>query len=97
MINHRITENSFIARIAAWKLGTPRVAIVIGTTIYLFGATREAFLSDPRWVKHELCHVRQFSDHGFVPFIAMYLIESILNGYYNNKYEVEARMAEIGD
>ena len=93
-MNYSIKENSWIAKIAAFKLRTKRVAIVIGKTIHLHNTSKEDFLKDERWVNHELCHVKQFQQHGFVPFIAKYLWESIKNGYYNNKYEVEAREAE---
>jgi len=90
-----IKENSFVARIAAFKLGTQSVAIVIGKTIHLHNTTEEAFLQNKRWLKHELCHIRQFQQHGYLPFIVKYLWESIRSGYYNNKYEAEARAAEL--
>ena len=90
-----IKENSFVARIAAFKLGTKSVAIVIGKTIHVHNTTEEAFLQNKRWLKHELCHIRQFQQHGYFSFIVKYLWESILNGYYSNKYEVEARAAEL--
>jgi len=90
----RIRENSWIARIAAWKLSSKQVAIVIGKTIHLHNTTKEEFLQNERWVKHELCHIRQFKEHGFFRFIIMYLWESMKKGYYNNKYEAEARQAE---
>jgi hypothetical protein len=93
-MNYSIKENSWIARLAAFKLKTKRVAIVIGSTIHLHHTTKEEFLNDQRWVKHELCHVRQFRENGFLSFIAKYVWESIKNGYYNNKYEAEAREAE---
>lgn len=94
MIVYSIKENSRIAKLAALKLHTRRVAIVIGKTIHLHNTSRQEFLNDERWVKHELCHVKQFQQYGFVPFIAKYLWESIKHGYYNNKYEIEARAAE---
>jgi hypothetical protein len=90
----RIKENSFLARIAAMKLRSGRVAMVIGKTIHLHNVTRADFLKEESWVKHELCHVQQFKKHGFVPFLAKYVWESIKHGYYNNKFEVEAREAE---
>lgn len=93
-MNCSIKENSWIAKLAAFKLKTKRVAIVIGNTIHLHHTSKEAFLNDERWVKHELCHVKQFQQNGFVPFIIKYVWESIKKGYYNNKYEVEAREAE---
>lgn len=90
-----IKENSLLARIAAFKLGTKRVAMVIGNTIHLYNTTKEEFLNDKRWLKHELCHIRQFKQHGFFIFIIKYIWESIKKGYYNNKYEAEARAAEL--
>jgi hypothetical protein len=91
----RIKENSFLARIAAMKLRSGRVAMVIGKTIHLHNVTRADFLKEESWVKHELCHVQQFKKHGFVPFLAKYVWESIKHGYYSNKFEVEAREAEL--
>ena len=89
-----IKENSWIAKIAARKLQSDNVAIVIGKTIHLHNVSKEDFLKDKQWVKHEMCHIRQFKKHGFFPFIVKYLCESLTRGYYQNKYEVEARMAE---
>ena len=89
-----IKENSWIAKIAARKLRSDAVAIVIGKTIHLHHVSKERFLEDTRWVKHELCHIRQFQEHGFGAFILKYLMESMRSGYYHNKYEVEARNAE---
>lgn len=94
MINYTIKENSWIAKLAALKLRSKKVAIVIGKTIHLHNTSKQNFLLDKRWVKHELCHIKQFEQYGFLNFIAKYLWESIKNGYYNNKYEVEARNGE---
>lgn len=80
-----------LARIARLVLGTRRVAMVIGQTVHLSGASRREFLADPEWVAHELVHIRQFREHGFFPFLAKYLVESARVGYHQNKYEVEAR------
>ena len=95
MDDYFIKENSWIAKLAAKKLRTNNVAIVIGKTIHLYNTSKQNFLQDERWLKHELCHVRQFKQYGLVNFIAKYLWESMRHGYYNNKYEVEARKAEI--
>ena len=89
-----IRENSWVARLAAKKLQTNNVAIVIGKTIHLYRVSKEDFLNDSRWVKHEQCHIRQFKEYGFFTFIFKYVYESMKHGYYNNKYEVEARNAE---
>jgi len=77
-----IKENSWIAKIAAGKLQSANVAIVIGKTIHLYNVSKEDFLKDKKWVKHEICHIRQFKKHGFLPFIFKYLRENLGRGYY---------------
>ena len=89
-----IKEKSWLAKIAAKKLHSKSVAMVLGNTIHLHHTTKEEFLKDERWVKHELCHIQQFKAHGYIGFLAKYLWESFKKGYYNNKFEVEARAAE---
>jgi hypothetical protein len=91
----RIKEKSVLARIAAFKLRSGRVAMVLGRTIHLHNVSAAEFLQHERWVKHELCHVQQYKKHGFIPFLAKYLWQSIVHGYHNNKFEVEARKAEL--
>jgi hypothetical protein len=91
----RIRENSWVAAIAAYKLGLPSVALTLGSTIHLHKTSRSGFLSDQRWVRHEMAHVKQFSRYGFLNFIFLYLLESLKKGYYHNRYEVEARKAEL--
>jgi hypothetical protein len=90
-----IKENSWIAKIAAGKLQSDNVAIVIGRTIHLYHVSKEDFLKDEKWVRHEMCHIQQFKKHGFLPFILKYLYESLKVGYDNNKFEAEARKAEL--
>ena len=92
--DYRVKENSWVAKLAAKKLGTHSVAIVLGKTIHLCNMGKISFLQNEKWLKHELCHIRQFQKYGFVSFIGRYLWESIKKGYYNNKYEVEARESE---
>jgi hypothetical protein len=92
--NLRIKENAFVAKLAARKLKSTSVAMVLGKTIYLYGVSKQNFLADTRWLKHELCHIAQFKQHGFLPFLFLYFIEYLRKGYYNNKYEVAARAAE---
>jgi hypothetical protein len=89
-----IKENSWVAKIAAWKLNTGSVAIVFGSTIHLWNSSKEQFLQDEKWLKHELCHIRQYKEHGYAGFMIKYLWESLRKGYYNNRFEVEARQAE---
>jgi len=94
MAEYFIKENSWIAKFAAKKLRSDKAAIVIGKTIHLHNTSKKQFLLNEKWVKHELCHVKQFQQNGYLPFIIKYLWESIRHGYYNNKYEVEAKKAE---
>ena len=89
-----IKEDSWIAKLAARKLHSENVAIVIGKTIHLYHVSKHDFLKDKKWVKHEMCHIDQFKKYGFLNFIVKYLAESVRHGYYNNKYEIEARNAE---
>lgn len=91
----KIKEDSWFARIAAAKLGSERVAIVWGRTIHLHNTSKADFLSDRRWVNHELKHVAQFEQYGWLRFAILYLVESIRHGYFNNKFEQEAREAEL--
>ena len=89
--NLKIVEKSFIARIAAKVRKSDSIAIVLGQKIYLFGANREQFLANRRWVEHEMVHLEQFRRYGTIRFIILYLWESIKKGYWNNKFETEAR------
>jgi len=93
-IAYTIKENSFLAKLAAWKLGKSTMAIVFGSRIHLFNCSKETFLSNQSWLRHELCHVKQYQQHGYLLFLFKYLWESIRHGYYNNRFEVEARAAE---
>jgi len=91
----KIKENSLLAWFAAKKLKSAQVAIVWKNTIYLHNTSKNDFLEDKRWVRHELKHVEQFNYYGAIPFVVRYLWESLKKGYYNNRYEVEARRAEL--
>jgi hypothetical protein len=71
-----------------------KVAIVFGQTIHLYNTSRSVFLLNKDWVCHELKHVEQYRQNGFAGFLAKYLFEWIKKGYYNNKFEVEARAYE---
>lgn len=83
-----------MAKIAARKLKVNRVAIVIGKTIYLYNTTPSSFISNKKWLCHELKHVEQYEQLGVLLFLTLYLWESIKKGYRNNKFEVAARAAE---
>ncbi len=91
MQNLRTWTNSPLARVARLVLRSPRVAMVVGQTVHLSGATRAEFLADAEWVAHEQVHLRQYREIGLLPFLWKYLVESARVGYYANKYEAEAR------
>ena len=90
----RIKENSWVAKLAAARLKSVKVAIVFGNTIHLHNTSREDFLKDKDWVCHELKHVEQYKQHGYIGFITKYLLDWVKNGYYNNRFEKEARDSE---
>ncbi|MBL7749231.1 MAG: DUF4157 domain-containing protein [Chitinophagaceae bacterium] len=90
----KIKENSRVAKIAAAKMKADKVAIVFGNTIHLHNTSSEEFLQDKQWVCHELKHVEQYQRNGFAGFLFKYVFDWMKNGYYNNKFEVEARKSE---
>ena len=87
-------ENSFLARIARFFFGAKRIAMVLGNTIHLSGVEKQIFMSDQKWLIHELVHIEQYRQNGFLKFLFLYSIESIKHGYYQNRFEIEARAAE---
>jgi hypothetical protein len=90
----KIKENSWVAKIAAVKMKAGKIAIVFGNTIHLHNTTAQEFLQDKKWINHELKHIEQYKQHGIAGFIGKYLIEWVKKGYYNNRFEVEARESE---
>ena len=94
MVKIKIRENSWIARIAAYRLKCSSVAMVLGKTIHLHNCTKKDFLDNKTWVRHELAHIKQYMELGFLGFLRSYIIESIKKGYQNNRFEVEARLNE---
>lgn len=93
-IKARIKVDSRLAAVAAKRMKSERLAMVVGTTIHLHGTTREEFLSDIHWVRHEACHLHQYREYGTWRFLYCYVVEWIRKGYYNNHFEVAARAAE---
>lgn len=93
-IRCHIHVNSKLARIAALVMGVKGVAMVLGRTIHLYGASRVEFLSNTAWLRHEACHLKQYRQYGLIGFLSRYLYECARKGYYNNRLEVAARKAE---
>lgn len=94
-MHYRIKTPSKRAWLAAKILKTNQVAIVFGDTICLHNTTKQAFEANTPWLRHELKHVQQYRQYGYVRFILFYLLETLQHGYYNNRFEVEARAAEL--
>lgn len=89
-----LKENSWLAKLAARKLQSDRMAIVWRSTVHLHNTSSAEFLADQNWVNHELKHIAQFKQYGWFRFACLYLLESIKHGYYNNRFEKEARLSE---
>lgn len=89
-----IRENSRMAMIAAGWMGMPNAAMVIGNTVYLWGASRQEFLRDQQWVRHEVVHVLQYQKYGVLLFWWLYIADSVKKGYNDNRFEREARNFE---
>lgn len=90
----KIKEQSWLAQLAARKMKAHGVAIVWGRTIHLWNISRTEFFAQPTLVAHEMEHVQQYKRYGFLPFLFLYLLQWMRNGYYNNRFETEARAAE---
>jgi hypothetical protein len=73
-------------RIAGWCLGQQTVAaITLWRTVWL----GQRIVPDASLLLHEWRHVAQF---GATPvFPILYLWESLRRGYWNNRYEIDAR------
>ncbi len=94
MIKVFIKENSWIAKIAAYKLKADNCAIVIHRSIYLFRITKKQILHDKKLLNHELTHILQWRNHGVIKFVFLYLYYSLKYGYQQNPFEIEARNNE---
>jgi hypothetical protein len=94
MIAVNIKENSWMAKLAAHQLKADKVAMVIGRTIHLYNASKQEFLSNKKWLRHEIAHVKQCRKLGVARFLFLYLMESFSKGYENNRFEIEARQHE---
>ncbi len=89
-----IKENSWLAQVAAQHLKTDNIAMVLNRTIHLHNTTREEFLKNKKWLRHEVAHVKQWQKLGKFRFAILYLLESFNKGYENNKFEIDARKKE---
>src|SRR3989440_11321919 len=80
----RVIEHSWFARLHGRAVATTRPG-----RIYLRGNAAD-FFADPWLMLHEYCHViRQWQPGSLTA--ARYLLEYLRRGYWNNRFEVEAR------
>jgi len=66
-------------------------AVTLGQTTYYSCSYERTSL---RWRYHEACHREQWAREGRLKFLICYIYEWIRHGNLN-KYEVEARKAEV--
>jgi hypothetical protein len=82
--NVRIVEHSLYARLHPRAVATTR-----RRRIYLRGPAQD-FFGDPWLILHEYCHVLKQWEPGDLT-ITRYCLEWLRHGYWNNRFEVEAR------
>jgi hypothetical protein len=80
----RVIEYSWLARLHGRAVATTRAR-----RIYLRGSAQD-FFANPWLVLHEYCHVVCQWQPGTLS-VPRYLIECARHGYWNNRFEVEAR------
>jgi hypothetical protein len=80
----RVIEHSLFARLHLGAVATTRRG-----TIYLSGSAAD-FFANPALVLHEYCHVVTQWGPGRLTS-AGYLLEWVKRGYWDNRFEVEAR------
>jgi len=91
----KLVPHSTIARIVGRMHGEEEdYAITIGRTIFL-SCSKQDFLSDTPWIRHEFTHVRQYRKYGVLEFAKRYLFSAIFyHSYAKIPFEKEAIAAE---
>lgn len=69
-------------RLPSWRAAT---AVTIGHFVFCQNACASVVL-----LAHEFVHVHQYEENGANRMVGSYLYQSLLNGYRDNPYEVEA-------
>lgn len=80
----RIIEHSLYARLHLRAIATTR-----RRRIYLRGSAAD-FFDNPWLMLHEYCHVLRQWEPGDLTLVR-YGLECLRNGYWNNRFEIEAR------
>ena len=91
----KLVPHSTIARIIGRMHGEEEdYAITIGRTIFL-SCSKQDFLSDTPWVRHEFTHVQQYKKYGVLEFAKRYFFSAIFyHSYAKIPFEKEAISAE---
>lgn len=90
----RVVGNSKLAKIAGRINGErEKYAVTFGKTIFV-SCTKEDFLSEHWWVRHEVTHVEQYKKFGIFGFLKRYFAYAIFYRYRENPFEKEAISAE---
>lgn len=90
----KVVEKSKLARFAGRMSGQQdKYAITFGKTIFV-SCSKEDFLAEDWWVRHEVTHVQQYKKYGIVGFLERYIVSSIFHSYREIPFEKEAISAE---
>jgi len=80
----RVVENSWLTRLHGRAIATTR-----RRRIYLRGTAAD-FFTDPSLMLHEYCHVLKQWEPGSLTTVR-YVVEWLRRGYWDNRFEIEAR------
>ena len=95
--NFRVIGHSKLAKVAGRIMGQEdKYAITFGKTIFV-SCSKQDFLSERGWFRHEETHVEQYKKYGVLEFLKRYAIYSIIHPYTKNPFEEEALSAEYLD
>ena len=95
--NFRVIGHSKLAKVAGRIMGQEsKYAITFGKTIFV-SCSKQDFLSERGWVRHEATHVEQYNKYGVLEFLKRYLVYSIFHPYTKNPFEKQALSAEDFD
>ncbi len=66
----------------------PKKTCAITIYPYVFYRSKE---DKKKLMDHEMVHIKQVQEKGWLKFYGSYIVETIKKGYKSNKYEEEAR------
>jgi hypothetical protein len=83
--------NSKLAKFLKWWKKENNYAITTSKNCCRYSCDKEIVDDHPKWRKHEETHKAQFARMGWFNFIFSYILENIMEGYNDNRFEIEAR------